>query len=63
MRDEALRAHATQVDPNSPFWFGLPQDVLDELGYMDEYHLAHNLTSSQIPEDDLLAGIRQRSRL
>lgn len=63
VRDEALRAHATQVDPNSPFWFGLPQDVLDELGYMDEYHLAHNLTSSQIPEDDLLAGIRQRSRL
>jgi len=26
MRD-ALLAHATQVDPNSPWWFGLPPDV------------------------------------
>ena len=25
----ALRAHATQVDPESPFWFGLPDEVLD----------------------------------
>ena len=23
----ALRAHATQIDPTSPFWFGLPEDV------------------------------------
>ncbi|MGO9656760.1 MAG: mycothiol conjugate amidase Mca [Acidimicrobiales bacterium] len=63
VRDEALRAHATQVDPNSPFWFGLPQEAADELGYVDEYHLAHNLTGSQLPEDDLFAGVRQRSRL
>ena len=25
---EALLAHATQVDPNSPFWFGLPPEVM-----------------------------------
>ena len=24
VRGEALKAHATQVDPTSPFWFGLP---------------------------------------
>ena len=63
VRNDALRAHATQVDPNSPFWFGLPPEVADELGYVDEYHLAHNLTGSKVPEDDLFAGIRQRSRL
>ncbi len=57
VRKEALRAHATQVDPDSPFWFGLPPEVEEELGYVDEYHLAHNLTGSQVPEDDLFAGI------
>ena len=28
VRAEALKAHATQVDPNSPFWFGLPPEVM-----------------------------------
>ncbi|HTV13040.1 MAG TPA: mycothiol conjugate amidase Mca [Acidimicrobiales bacterium] len=63
VRDEALKAHATQVDPNSAFWFGLPPEVAAELGHWDEYHLAHNHTSSQPPEDDLFAGIRERARL
>ena len=27
-RREALLAHATQVDPNSRFWFGLPPEVI-----------------------------------
>jgi mycothiol S-conjugate amidase len=63
IRDEALRAHATQVDPNSPFWFGLPPEVAAELGHYDEYHLAYNYTSSQPPEDDLFADIRERATL
>jgi mycothiol S-conjugate amidase len=63
VRDEALRAHATQVDPTSPFWFGLPEDAAAELGHIDEYHLAHDFTGSAVPEDDLFAGIRERSRL
>ena len=63
VRDEALRAHATQVDPNSPFWFGLPPDVAAELGHYDEYHLAHNHTGSRLPEDDLFAGLRERATL
>jgi mycothiol S-conjugate amidase len=62
-RDNALRAHATQVDPNSVFWFGLPPDVVAELGHFDEYHLAHNHSGSQPPEDDLFAGIRVRASL
>ena len=28
VRRQALLAHATQVDPNSPFWFGLPPEVM-----------------------------------
>ena len=63
VRDDALRAHATQVDPSSPFWFGLPAEVAAELGHYEEYHLAHNLTSSQPPEDDLFAGITERAPL
>jgi len=63
VRDEALRAHATQVDPNSPFWFGLPPDVAASLGHFDEYHLARDYTGSVPPEDDLFAGLRQRAML
>jgi mycothiol S-conjugate amidase len=63
VRDDALRAHATQVDPGSPFWFGLPLEVAAELGHYEEYHLAHNLTGSEPPEDDLFDGIRERAQL
>jgi mycothiol S-conjugate amidase len=63
VRDLALKAHATQVDPNSPFWFGLPEEAVADLGFIDEYHLAVNLTSSQPPEDDLFAGARENAVL
>jgi mycothiol S-conjugate amidase len=63
VRREALLAHETQVDPNSPFWFGLPADAAEELGHYDDYHLAHNFTASQPPEDDLFAAIRERATL
>jgi mycothiol S-conjugate amidase len=62
-RDEALRAHATQVDPSSPFWFGLPPEVTESLSNVDEYHLAVNLTGSRPPEDDLFAGIAERATI
>jgi mycothiol S-conjugate amidase len=62
IRHEALRAHATQVDPSSPFWFGLPPEVEQELGHIDEYHLARDFVGSKLPEDDLFAGIRLRAR-
>jgi mycothiol S-conjugate amidase len=53
----ALRAHATQVDPTSPHWFGLPDDVDEQLHPYEEYVLARNLTGSEPPEDDLFAGV------
>ena len=58
VRREALLAHRTQIDPESPFWFGLPPDVV---AYRyDDYILARSLVDSPLPEDDLFAGIRER---
>ena len=53
----ALRAHATQVDPNSRHWFGLPPEV-DRAAYpYDDYILARSAVPTKLPEDDLFAGI------
>lgn len=57
VRCEALRAHATQVDPTSPFWFGLPNDVAAAAYPWDDYILARSHVDSEVPEDDLFAGI------
>jgi len=54
----ALLAHATQVDPTSPHWFGLPPEVADTVHPVDEYQLARNLSDSSPPEYDLFAGLR-----
>jgi mycothiol S-conjugate amidase len=54
---EALRAHATQVDPNSPHWFGLPPDVARATYPYDDYILAQSTVPTTLPEDDLFAGI------
>ena len=40
VRREALLAHATQVDPKSPFWFGLPPEVMRTIHPYDDYQLA-----------------------
>ena len=60
VRREALLAHATQVDPESPFWFGLPPEVARTIHPFDEYHLARSLVDSDLPETDLFAGVRDR---
>lgn len=53
----AVRAHATQVDPNSPYWFGLPPDVSRTTYPYDDYILAQSIVPTKLPEDDLFAGI------
>ncbi len=58
VRMEALLAHRTQVDPTSPFWFGLPPEVQRDLHPFDEYVLARSRVESELPEDDLFAGLR-----
>ena len=60
IRGEALKAHATQVDPSSPFWFGLPPEVLRGIHPYDEFRLAQSRVGSvDVTEDDLFAGIRR----
>jgi mycothiol S-conjugate amidase len=54
----ALLAHATQIDPASPFWFALPDDVAETVHPWEEYHLARSAVEVPIPEDDLFAGLR-----
>jgi mycothiol S-conjugate amidase len=56
-RDEALRAHATQVDPTSKFWFGLPDDVAQSVYPFEEYVLARSRVEVTPPEDDVFGGI------
>jgi mycothiol S-conjugate amidase len=58
VRRQALLAHATQVDPTSKFWFGLPDDVADALPAFDEYIRAQCRIEVPVPEDDLFAGLR-----
>lgn len=58
VRWDALLAHATQVDPDSPFWFGLPKDVAGRVHPFDDYVLARSLVDTEVPEDDLFAGLR-----
>jgi mycothiol S-conjugate amidase len=57
-RDDALRAHATQVDPDG-FWFRVPLDVQREIWPTDDFELARSLVDTAIPEDDLFAGVRE----
>ncbi len=59
IRDEALKAHATQVDPNG-FWFRCPLEVQRAAWPTEDYHLARSVVDSDLPEDDLFAGIRER---
>jgi mycothiol S-conjugate amidase len=61
VRREALLSHATQIDPESPFWFGLPTEVARAIHPVDEYVLARSLVDSPGPEDDLFAGLRERA--
>jgi mycothiol S-conjugate amidase len=60
-RDAALIAHATQVDPNGR-WFTTPLDVQRKAWPTEDYELARSLVDSDLPEDDLFAGVRERIR-
>lgn len=62
VRREALIAHATQIDPTSPFWFGLPPEIARTIHPFDDYQLARSLVDTDTPEDDLFAGVRERVR-
>jgi mycothiol S-conjugate amidase len=62
IRNQALIAHATQVDPDGG-WFAVPAEVQRAAWPTEDYHLARSLVDSGQPEDDLFAGIRERVSL
>ena len=55
-RDEALLAHATQIDPKS-FFFTTPMEWQQRLWPTEEFELARSRVPVQLPETDLFAGI------
>ncbi|HET6810966.1 MAG TPA: mycothiol conjugate amidase Mca [Acidimicrobiales bacterium] len=57
VRPAALLAHATQVDPNSKFWFGLPPEVARTVHPVEEYILARSMVGEIDQETDLFAGV------
>jgi mycothiol S-conjugate amidase len=61
VRDAALIAHATQVDPTGR-WFACPIDLQQEAWPYEDFQLARSLVDTELPEDDLFAGVRDRVR-
>lgn len=57
VRDRALRAHATQVDPDG-FFFAIPNEVMHEAWPTDDYELRFSRIGVTLPETDLFAGLR-----
>jgi mycothiol S-conjugate amidase len=60
IRDKALIAHATQIDPDGG-WFKIPLDIQREVWPTEEYELAKALVPTSLPESDLFAGIRDNA--
>jgi mycothiol S-conjugate amidase len=59
IRDEALLAHATQIDPDGG-WFACPIEAQQAAWPTEDYHLARSLVDTEIPEEDLFAGVGER---
>src|SRR5258708_4467338 len=64
VRDQALIAHATQIDPQGG-WFACPTDAQRAAWPTEDYHLARSLVDTSLvdtekPENDLFAGIREK---
>ena len=62
IRDQALLAHATQIDPQGS-WFACPVEVQRAAWPTEDYHLARSVVDTELPEDDLFAGIAERAAL
>ena len=58
IRDDALRAHATQVDPDGR-WFAVPLDIQKRAWPTEDYQLVRSHVAAPEVEDDLFAGVRQ----
>jgi mycothiol S-conjugate amidase len=56
VRDRALLAHATQVDPEGS-WFSVPLEVHRRAWPTEDWQLVESAVPTQLPEDDLFAGV------
>jgi mycothiol S-conjugate amidase len=59
VRNRALLAHRTQIDPNSR-WFALDAELERELWPHEDYELARSLVDTTLPENDLFTGITEK---
>jgi mycothiol S-conjugate amidase len=57
VRDRALLAHATQIDPDG-FFFQIPMDLQQSVWPYEDFELVRSLVETSTPEHDLFAGIR-----
>jgi len=57
VRDAALKAHATQIDPDGN-WFAVPREVQMERWPTEDYELALSRIGDIVIEDDLFYGLR-----
>jgi mycothiol S-conjugate amidase len=55
-RDQALLAHATQVDPDGA-WFHVPRELQQRVWPTEDFEAAVSYVPLTVPEDDLFAGI------
>jgi mycothiol S-conjugate amidase len=57
VRDDALRAHATQVDPDGE-WFRVPLEIQQQAWPTEDYQLVRSQVDTPPREQDLFAGVR-----
>jgi mycothiol S-conjugate amidase len=58
VRDQALLAHATQIDPDG-HWFAVPREIQVDVWPTEDYELVTSHVETTMPEDDLFAGVRE----
>ncbi len=56
VRDQALLAHATQIDPDG-HWFSTPLELQRAVWPTEDFELVTSHVDSTLPEDDLFAGV------
>ena len=56
VRDAALRSHASQVAPDSAFFFW-PNELQREAWPTEDFELVESLVTTDLPETDLFAGV------
>jgi mycothiol S-conjugate amidase len=59
VRNRALLAHRTQIDPTSR-WFAIDPVLERELWPHEDYELARSLVDTTLPENDLFTGITEK---